>query len=280
MTQYVGKYRPLRAIMTGQGSRIMEAMDDTAGKRCVLKWLLDDFRRDPVQIAAMKNEYAVGVALQHPRIIQVYELIDREGSPCLAMELFPSVNLKQRLRDVQAVGMAPQIESILHQAAEALAYMHSKGWIHKDIKPDNYLVNEAGEVKLIDFALAEKKKSGLARWFGGGSKAQGTVSYMSPEQIRGQVLDERADIYSFGCMAYELLSGKLPFVGSSPSEVLQKHLTGSLPALEAANPAVSPEISQLVGRMLAKKPESRPPSMLKVIEELRAIKLFRKPGKR
>ena len=114
------------------------------------------------------------------------------------MELFPAPNLKQHHQPgARSTGAACANESF-DSAAEGLAYFHSQGWIHRDIKPDNFLMNAEGEVKLIDFALAVQKKTGLARLFAGKSKIQGTRSYMSPEQIRGQPLDVRADIYSFG----------------------------------------------------------------------------------
>lgn len=280
MSNYVGNYRPLRALMSGQNSQIMECMNDSDGRRYVLKWLNDEHKANAEQIALLKNEYAVGKTLQHPRLIQVYELVDRQGSPCLVMEFFPSLNLKQKLRELGVDKLAANVESMLLQAAEGLQYLHSKGFIHRDVKPDNFLVNEANEVKLIDYALAQKKKTGLAKWFAGKSKIQGTVSYLSPEQIRGEVLDERSDVYSFGCMAFELLAGKLPFVGSSPNEVLQRHLASAAPTLESANAKISAEASALVGRMLAKKPALRPESMERIITELKVVKLMRKAGKK
>ena len=111
-----------------------------------------------------------------------------------------------------------------------MQYLHEQGWIHRDIKPDNFLVNEEGDVKLIDFALAARERKGLGKLFGR-TKVQGTRSYMAPEQIRGKGLDARTDIYSFGCMLYELVSGRLPFTGVSPEELLRKHLYAPIPVL-------------------------------------------------
>ena len=169
---------------------------------------------------------------------------------------------------------APNLKQLIHQGVEALAPIaggHSfarpprgwptctrKGWIHRDIKPDNFLVKPSGDVKLIDFALAVRRKGGLARLFAGKTKIQGTRSYMSPEQIRGQPLDERADIYSFGCMVYELLGGKPPYTGTSTNELLNKHLRSPIPPLQASNRNVTDDFAQLGAAMLAKKPEDRP----------------------
>lgn len=134
-----------------------------------------------------------------------------------------------------------------------------------------------GEVKLIDFALAVKKKGGLARLFAGKTKVQGTRSYMSPEQIRGLPLDPRADIYSFGCMIHELLGGKPPYTGTSTNDLLNKHLRSPIPPLQAANRNVRDEFAQLVRRTLAKKPEDRPESMAEFLREMRTMEVFKVP---
>jgi serine/threonine protein kinase len=119
----------------------------------------------------------------------------------------------------------------------------TRGLIHCDIKPDNYLINEAGNIKLIDFAIAEQKKGFFGRLLSGKkSSIAGTRSYMSPEQIRGEALDHRADIYSFGCLAYELATGKLPFTGSTTNELLNKHLSSKVPPLETHNKNVTPGV--------------------------------------
>ena len=130
--------------------------------------------------------------------------------------------------------------------------------MHRDIKPDNFLVNDEGDVKLIDFALAQRIRTGLSKLFGGRTKVQGTRSYMAPEQIRGKALDARADIYSFGCMLYELVSGRLPFTGVSPEDLLRKHLHAPVPVLAGANKNITPDFSDLVGMMMAKDADQRP----------------------
>jgi serine/threonine protein kinase len=154
--------------------------------------------------------------------------------------------------------------------------MHTKGWIHRDIKPDNFLVGRDGETKLIDFTIAEKKKSGLGKLFYR-TKVQGTRSYMSPEQIRGQALDERADVYSFGCTLFEATTGKAPYTGSTPNDLLNKHLQASIPSPVAINQNITPEFASLVKRMIAKRPEDRPASMWDFLKEYRVTKVFKKP---
>ena len=153
-------------------------------------------------------------------MIKIYEFNTEGEAPYLVMEHFEHPNLKLWLRGGPQTSRPPR-PKIIEQGAEALVYFHSEGWIHRDVKPDNFLLSDDGDVKLIDFAISHKKKSGFAALFCGiGKKMQGTRSYMSPEQIRSKNLDQRADIYSFGCMLFELLCGKPPFTGSNADELL------------------------------------------------------------
>jgi serine/threonine protein kinase len=190
------------------------------------------------------------------------------------MELFEYPNLKQRIQ--QGIDpLAHQTEGIIHQAAEALAHVHQRGFLHRDVKPDNFLVSDEGLVKLIDFNLAERPKTGLAKLLGGKSKVQGTKSYMSPEQIRAQTLDVRSDIYSFGCLLHELLCGKVPFTGTSANELLTKHLRAPRPPLEPLNKNVTREFAALVRRMMAVDPQDRPATMDDILTELATTPVFR-----
>ncbi len=255
---------------------VCDAINDSTGERAALKVLEGDAAGSRVEIAFLKHEFEVGKPLEHPHVIRIYNLGRDKGVYYLAMELFSSPNLKQRI--LQGIeSLAPLTATWLRHAAEGLAYFHSHGWIHRDIKPDNFLVNDQGDVKLIDFALAAKRKGALARLFGGRGKIQGTRSYMSPEQIRGQALDARADVYSFGCMVHELLTGKPPYTGTSTNDLLTKHLRSPIPPVTAANRNVSEEFSALVRAMLAKKPEDRPQSMDDVLSEIRVRPVFKMP---
>jgi serine/threonine protein kinase len=145
--------------------------------------------------------------------------------------------------------------------------------VHCDIKPDNFLLNEDGEIKLIDFTIARKAAKGMiSRMFGGTKVIRGTRSYMSPEQIRGQPVDGRSDIYALGCVFYELLAGKPPYFGDSPNDLLQKHLTAGIPSPVVHNEQITSEMNDLIRRMLAKKPEDRPPHMIDVLKDLKSLK--------
>ena len=151
-----------------------------------------------------------------------------------------------------------------------------QGYVHRDIKPENFLVAANGDVKLIDLGLATKiRPNWLARLLTRRSKVQGTRSYMSPEQIRGAALDQRADVYSFGCTIHELVSGKPPFTGASSDELLTKHLKTPPPSLDVVNPNITPEFAQLVRRTLAKDPAGRPNTIGEFLEEFRQCRVFR-----
>ena len=191
------------------------------------------------------------------------------------MEWFSAPNMKQRL--LQGFDkFVPLIPKVIDQAAEALSHFHRQGWVHRNIKPDNFLVADDGQVKLIDFALAKRRRRGLAKWLSPRSRIQqGTKSYMSPEQIRGLALDERADLYSFACTLHELVSGKPPFTGTNVNDLLTKHLKSQPPSLEALNPNVTPAFSQLIRRSMAKDPNARPKSMDDFLREFRIMRVFR-----
>jgi serine/threonine protein kinase len=190
------------------------------------------------------------------------------------MEFFPAGNLKMRLMRKETDFIRERAQDIFKQAATALAFMNAKGWVHRDVKPDNILVNSGGEVRLIDFALAERPPSGLARLFRRRVKAQGTRSYMSPEQIRGHVLDGRADVYSFGASCYEVVTGRPPFRGSSSQELLAKHITEKPITPKQYNAEVTDEFAALVLKMLAKKKEERPRDFHEVLMAMRTLRVF------
>jgi serine/threonine protein kinase len=272
--KYLGQYRLLNLVGNGRHCQVWEAMHDGRNERYALKVLHPDYRDDSEQLNLMKHEFAVGSEMDHPRVVRIFEFDSSRIAPFLAMEFFASAtNLKKLIAQGIDV-IARQIPKIVEQAAEGLAYFHQQGWIHRDIKPNNFLANPAADVKLIDFAIAERRRGLLSRLFGK-SRIQGTRSYMSPEQIRGQALDHRTDIYSFGCVTFELLAGRPPFTGNSENELLNKHLRSPAPSAETFNKNLTYECVQMVKSMLAKKPEDRPASMDEVLDHFRAYRVYR-----
>ncbi|MEM6470896.1 MAG: serine/threonine-protein kinase [Planctomycetota bacterium] len=273
---FYGPYRLTRLIRSGSTAEVWEAVEEHENKRYALKILKGSIAKDKSEIALLKHEYNVGQNLQNsPRIIRILDHLVANERPFLVLELFSELNIKQALRRGPD-SLAFMLNKIIEQAGEGLYYMHTRGWIHLDIKPDNFLVSRDGVVKLIDFTISEKKKSGLSKMFHRKSLAKGTRSYMAPEQIRRKVCDERTDIYSFGCVLFEMATGKPPFTGDTPNDLLNKHLNASIPSAIAYNKNVSKDFADLVKRMMAKQPASRPQSMWDFLKEVRSMELWNK----
>ena len=272
----VGPYRLLNLVRAGKTCEVYEVLNDLTGQRRAIKLLADEAAHNREEVGYLKHEHLVGQKLSHPQVINIYEFGTDKDAVYLAMELFAAPNLKQWIN--QGVdSFASLATSAIQKAGEGLAYFHAQGWVHRDVKPDNFLMNSEGDVKLIDFALAVRPKRGLARLFSGRPKVQGTRSYMSPEQIRAQPVDQRSDLYSFACMVYELLGGKPPYTGTSTNDLLNKHLRATIPPLQASNRNVSDDFAELIRASLAKNPDERPPSVADFLREMRSMKVFKIP---
>jgi eukaryotic-like serine/threonine-protein kinase len=272
---FLGPYRLVRLIRVGHTCEVWEAAKTDDTTRYVLKLLKRDRRKDKEEIASLKNEYECGKSLKHKNIIRIYDFNTEGDSTYVVMEHFEHENLKILLRNGPQK-VAHLSLKIIEQSAEAMFYFNSEGWVHRDIKPDNFLVSDEGVVKLIDFAISIKQKSGLAAMFSFGKKAvQGTRSYMSPEQIRNQNLDARADIYSFGCTLFELITGKPPFTGVNADELLNKHITAPIPSVQVYNDNVTPEFANLVRKLMSKRRDERPATMWDFLKEFRSMRVYK-----
>ena len=277
---YIGPYRLNRIVYTGQVSQTWNAYDSANRRPVAIKVLFQEAAADKKQVNFVKWEYNVGKDLSDERVIKFYELGRYGAAPYIAMEWFDALNIKQYMKSVGYEEYCVHLNEMLIQMAESLAYFHNAGWVHCDVKPDNFLFSPEKGTKLIDFALAHKIKGNfLAKLFGFKSQPQGTASYMSPEQIRGQVLDGRSDIYSLGCTYFEILSCRSIFTGGNINELLQKHISATPPYITARNKNVTPEFNDLLFQMLKKNPKDRPASMTDILSTLRNIKIFRVPPK-
>ncbi|HZZ80551.1 MAG TPA: serine/threonine-protein kinase, partial [Gemmataceae bacterium] len=194
----VGNYRLVKCLLTGQQSQVWEVVETSSHRHFAMKLLLPDCAKNADSRKMLYHEATVGKELTHPNVIRIVYVSEEKENHYFVMEYFPAGSLKVRLINKQFDFIKERAHSIFKQAATGLAYMNASGWVHRDIKPDNLLVNSAGELRIIDFAIAEKIKapSFFNRLFHKKGLVQGTRSYMSPEQIRGEILDGRADIYS------------------------------------------------------------------------------------
>jgi serine/threonine protein kinase len=271
--QFVGNYRMYHLIRAGAVYEIWAVRPMAETTVFAMKWLPPGPKYSRQTVAELRHEYQVGVGLDHRACIRTYEFDTTNNGAYMLLELFKVPNLKQHIVAGHKK-LHHRAKEILTEAAAGLAHLHEKGWVHRDIKPDNFLLSDDNVVKLIDFNLARKPVGALGKLFAMKSKVQGTHSYMAPEQIRGQALDARADVYSFGCVLHEFFSGKPPFTANSPTELLQRHLTSKPPDLTVVDKNFTPEFAKYVQSMMSKDPGSRPDSMKDVMMEIKTQKIF------
>lgn len=274
----LGHYRLLRLVGVGNACQIWEATNEASGGKFAIKVLPASLNQDKEEAAHLRNEFDIAQNFKHPNVVRVYEHHVEAGMAYLVLELCPPLNLKQAMRQ-EMPRVQYHLSKIIEQAASALYYIHGEGVVHCDVKPDNFLLGDDALIKLIDFTIARKIPRGIAKLFGGRGKVRGTRSYMSPEQIRGESLDPRSDLYSFACLLYELVTGKPPYTGNSPNELLTKHLRASIPWAPVHNDNLTSEMADLIRRCMAKEAKQRPDSLWEFLKEFRAIRLFKVPPK-
>ena len=278
---FIGPFQLLRMIRSGTTTQVWEGLRTGEKQRIALKILLRDYRQDKNEIQQLKHEALVGEELKHPNVIRIFGYHEDQGNPLLAMELSTAKNLKQVLRE-QPELINARIGPVIRDCANGLKHLHSKGWVHCDVKPDNFLADEEAKIKLIDFSIAmktQKRKKGLGKLFAKKPKqAAGTRSYMAPEQIRREALDIRCDIYGLGCVIFELVGKKVPFAGNSPDDLLNRHLHQNPPSLESCSDA-SKEFAEMIKKMMAKDPEKRYQDMGHFLSDLAKTEIY-KAGKR
>src|SRR5262245_12361529 len=277
MAEEIGGYKLMNLMMTGQTSQVWEVVETSSHRHFAMKLLLPENVSKSEHRKMLFHEAMVGKAMAHQNIIRIITVNKDSKNPYFVMEFFPGGSMKMRLMRKQADFIREHAHSIFKQAATALAFMNAQGWVHRDVKPDNMLVNSAGDLRIIDFALARRvEKPGL---FGGlfrkKAKAQGTRSYMSPEQIRGEPLDGRADVYSFGASCFELTTMRPPFRAASAHDLLTKQIAEKPVSPRVHNPDITDECAELILRMLNKKREDRPRDFHEVLMALKTIKVFK-----
>jgi eukaryotic-like serine/threonine-protein kinase len=272
----IAGYKLINLMMSGQTSQVWEVVEPGSYRHLAMKLLLPEHVKTQAHRNFLFHEAEVGLAIHHPNVIKILKLEKTKANPFILMEFFPGGNLKRRLMLKHDI-LREKTHSIIKQAATGLAAIHEKGWVHRDVKPDNILVNSAGEVRIIDFALAKriKRSESWFPFFKKKSTASGTRSYMSPEQILNRSIDERADVYSFGATLYEVVTGKPPLRGANPNDLLAKHLKEMPVAPRIANPEVTDQMSDLIYRMLAKDKKDRPKDLHEFLAQFRGIRVFK-----
>ncbi len=273
---YIASFRIVRLLRSGSTCQIYEAINDSTGQKVALKTLVSERRKDKNELRYLQHEYEVAKSFASKFVNEVYEVDGKHSVPYLSIEFSPFQNLKQRLRSEYDL-MNYHASTVITTVLEGLKYLHDKGWVHCDVKPDNFMVDDEGNCKLIDFALAVKIPSTIGRVFGGGKSKTiaGTRSYMSPEQIRRKSLDNRSDIYSAACLLTELTTRKVPFTGDSPENLLTRHLHMKAPPISSINTNITQEFSDLVDEMLSKQPAGRPDSIAVILGRLKSMRIYK-----
>lgn len=273
----IGHYRYVRTVLPGQNSTIMEVVQEGTGKRFALKQMLESKASDAAERKAFEFEAKLGMELRHPNLIRVHEFVKDRNQPYFVMDYFPSEHLRLILnkRD-RADWLKAKLHRILEQAASALAYMHDRGWVHRDVKPENIIVNKSGEVRVIDYALAKKPPTGLSKMLARKpAQAEGTPTYIAPEQLLRQPPAFASDVYSLGITCYELACGRPPFRGNSMQELLNKHVQEPPIPPTTYNKNITPEFSDLVMKMLKKKPQERLQGLHEFLSPFRRTRIFK-----
>ncbi len=265
--EQLGSLRLVRQLGVGRKCQIWEASDESLTKRVAVKLVSPESATDKDIRQLLKHELTVSRSLNHSGIIRIERYSTTGRLPHLVMELFRHPNLKMRLT-AGPESIADQAQSIAQKVADAIGHLHANRWVHRDLKPENILVDDSGNVKVIDLALASRPPGILAQLIPTKRTVQGSPSYMSPEQIRGSRVGYAGDIYSFGCLLYELVTGQAPFTGSTQQELLSKQLYATPPFASATNTCVTQQLDRFIRELLAKRPKERPSSMAEVAAHL------------
>jgi eukaryotic-like serine/threonine-protein kinase len=247
-----GRYQIQRRIGSGGMADVYCAQDSQLGRQVAIKVLHRRFARDREFVERFRREASAAAALQHPNVVSVFDRGEFDGTYYIAMEFLPGKTLKEVIREEAPLDQLRAIDYAI-QILQAAAFAHRRGVIHRDFKPHNVIVGPDGRLKVTDFGIA---RAGASEMTETGS-IMGTAQYLSPEQAQGQRVGAQSDLYSIGVIVYEMLTGRVPFVGDSAVSIALKHVGEQPPRLAELRRDVHPRLEQAVGRALLKDPAQR-----------------------
>ena len=261
----IGRYQITGRIGRGGMGMVYRGLDEALEREVAVKTLTVEGTLDEESRRRFEIEAKAAARLQHPNIVTVFELGEDRGIPFIAMELLPGVDLEALVRSGEPLLLQEKLEVAI-QVLRGLGFAHERGIVHRDIKPSNIRLLDDGTAKIMDFGIAKLGATGVTRT----GMMVGTVYYMSPEQIRGQRLDGRSDLFSVGVILHELLSGRRPFAGQNSTEVLFKIVNQPHPPLPDL-PEAGPRLGAIVDRALAKDPAARHANASQMADELSGL---------
>ncbi len=270
-TVFNGRYELHRRLGRGGMAEVFLARDQLLDRPVAVKVLFPEFATDPAFVERFRREATAAANLNHPNIVGVYDWGEADGTYFIVMEYVDGRTLSEILRDEGPLH-PDRVADVGSDVAAALGFAHRNGVVHRDVKPGNVLVTQAGQVKVADFGIARAITANADENLTQVGTVMGTATYFSPEQARGDAVDPRSDIYSLGCVLYELVVGRPPFAGDSPVAIAYKHVQESPVPPRHLNIELPTAIEAIILKCLAKNPANRYPSA----EDLRAdLRRFR-----
>jgi serine/threonine-protein kinase len=265
---WMDRYHIQKEIGRGAMGRVMLVEDDMVDETMIIKFMLPGLTVDKKSTERFKREVKYARRISHRNVIRVHDLLIKDGVCAISMEYFESRGLEMILKDGKAFDLRDGLK-LLYQIASGMAAAHEMKVIHRDLKPSNVLLNGEGHLKIVDFGIASAGTASESTLTQTGSII-GSPAYLAPERAIGADADERSDIYSLGVMAYYMLSGKLPYVGT-PMEVVMQHRKGTATPILEVNPALPAAAAELVESMMQVEPEDRTQTMVDVRERIRKL---------
>jgi len=271
------RYRIDGKISRSGMATIYKAYDLKENHMVAMKIPHMQYESDVGFFSRFEREAQIGRILNHPNILKFYEPEPKQTRPYIVMELLEGRTLAQLMNDVKPFPIDDALQ-IGAKIADALGHMHEKGVVHRDMKPQNVMICKDGTLRIMDFGIA--RASDMRRLtFVGFTPAMGTPDYMAPEQVKGKRGDVRTDIYSLGAMLYEMVTGALPFEADNPFMVMNARVTGDPKAPRAVNPAVPPEVEELILHAMERDPRKRYQSAKEMKEQLEDPSLVKLTGR-
>jgi eukaryotic-like serine/threonine-protein kinase len=247
-------YRIDAVIAHTQMSALYRATDLNSGREVAIKVPNPEMEADPVLLERFKREEEIGRQLDHPGIVKTFN--DEERSRFYMVIEWVDGRLLRTILNEEKKLSIDRASTLAHRICDALDYMHKHGIVHRDLKPENIMVDENDQIKLIDFGIAMKEDARRLT-FVNVSSLLGTPDYISPEQVKGARGDQRSDIYSMGIIFYEMLTGRVPFVGPNPLAVMNERVLNDVKPPRDLNPEISPELEEILYRALEREPRHR-----------------------